>query len=283
VQIVHRYVLSRRNASARTELGALGIEAPAISGQDSFHAFTVAEDDPRWPAVAVWATRHEILTTQRTKFSTHDLDEASWLCLSSKGNNGYPQPHDDFGYLAATYDLTHYCDRCGTGNYQNAPFRLRGEPRWGKRTIFSIHWVYDQFFVRPDYYTTIFEPIGFAAREVLSRGGRRLTTVVQLVIENEVPVAADGYPYEPDCPACGRRKYLPIVRGNFPAPLREPTGVAARTREWFGSGGSARREVLVPQAVRQALVAAGVRGLDFVPCGPRAAPQPIVVPDARSH
>jgi hypothetical protein len=205
----------------------------------------------------------------RTRFSSQEIAVARWLGLEPDWHYGYPQPKElEFGYLEATYDLTEYCDRCGSGLHQKAPFQMRGEPRWGRRSILQLNWVFDEYFVTPGVRRAVFEPRGVASRPVTNPRGDQLRTVVQLHIAEEVGLQTDGLA-QATCGACGRIKYLPVTRGPLPPLTSEPTGHLAKTRELFGSGASAFREVITSQALRRDLESGKIRGASFVPIAER--------------
>jgi hypothetical protein len=95
---------------------------------------------------------------------------------------------------------------------QVAPFQMTGEPAWGRNFILQLNWVFDEFFVTPQLWQTVFEPPGVRMRPVLGARGQELSTVVQLVADEVVPAATDGMPIE-RCGGCGRVKELPVTRG----------------------------------------------------------------------
>jgi len=139
---------------------------------------------------------------------------------------------------------------------------MTGEPRWGRRGIMQLNWVFDEYFVRPDVWTAVFEPLGIACRPVTNRRGIELQTVVQLVVEEEVPLQPAGLPAE-TCGTCGRVKYLPVTRGPLPPLRTDPAAPMAKTREYFGSGARAFHKVLVSRPVARSLRDRGVRGASF--------------------
>jgi len=268
MQIVHHVALSADEVEMR-ELEGLGVKV-----QDGFFAFEVTESDPRWGEFRTWIARRRPSDFVYTRFSKGEIAAARWLGLEPDWHHGYPQPNElEFGYLEATYDLTEYCRQCGAGLRQKAPFQMRGEPRWGRRSILQLNWVFDEFFVTPEVWQAVFEPRGIASRTVTNRRGIELRTVVQLVVAEEVGLQTDGLAQE-TCGACGRIKYLPVTRGPLPPLTSEPTGHMGKTRELFGSGASAFREVLVSQALRRDLRSGGVRGASFTPVAERDAVGP---------
>jgi hypothetical protein len=231
-------------------------------------SFDVEEGDPRWPAVSGWIKRRRAGDIVRTTFTEAEQSAAAWLELEPSWHHGYPQPDEgSFGYLAATFDLRDYCEKCGVGRRQSAPFQMKREPKWGRRGILQLNWVFDEFFVRPDVWKAVFSPFGVGCRAVLDTQEAELETVVQLNVEEEVDVVTDGLVPEV-CDVCDRVKYLPHTRGRFPALISTPEGSMVKTSQWFGSGGAADRRLLVGQALRRALVEKKVRGVSYRPLDP---------------
>ncbi len=236
-------------------------------GGDPLVAFDVDESHPNWELLRAAFESWDASDIVRTVFSKKEVRDARWLNLVADWHHGYPQPDDDiFGYRQATYDLTNWCERCGIGMNQNAPFRMKGEPKWGKRSILQLNWVFDEYFVTPDIWADVFEPHGIDCRSVMNTKGRELTTVVQLVTHAEVGIVTNGLPRdEVACAACGQKKYLPIARGPFPALMSEPESAMVRTKEYFGSGAAADKGVLVSRVIAHALMAGDVRGVSLRP------------------
>ncbi len=259
MEIVHRIALT---ASQRDQADLADLGFPVGSG---FVGFDVAESDEAWPAVRRWIAVRHPSDFPRTTFSEAEIAAARWLVMLTDWHHGYPQPHaDSFGYRDVTYDLTEYCPRCGIGFRQKAPFQMTGEPRWGRRAILQLNWVFEEYFVTPALWAEVFRPRGVACRPVTNRRGTELATVVQLVVEEEVSLAAAALPAE-TCGSCGRLRYLPVQRGPLPPLAAEPACQLVRTREHFGSGASASRAVITSQELARAVRQADVRGASFDP------------------
>lgn len=261
MRVVHRISVAS-SGSVAASLSELGVRV-ASAGLVSFE---VAESDPSWAAVEAWARSHGAVDVPTTQFSAGELEAASWLELVADWHHGYPQPEKDFGYLRVTFDGA--CPVCGVGRRQVGAFQLKGEPKWGRRNVLQLNWVFDEFFVTPELWSSVFEPIGVAARPVVDRKGSLLQAVVQLVVEAEVDVETDGLARQV-CDACGQAKFAAPTRGFSPEPRDLGGSVPmARSRQWFGSGARAFREVLVSQELRRSLAATGLSGASFRPCGP---------------
>jgi hypothetical protein len=270
MKFVHR-IGFRASGAQRKELEALGVDVSngimMPGGGNLLVTFDVDEDHPNWPTLHTLLVSWKASDILRTEFSKKEIVAAKWFNLMSDWHHGYPQPHElDFGYREATYDLTIYCERCGIGLKQKAPFQMKGEPKWGKRSILQLNWVFDEYFVTPDAWALVFKPLGIGCRPVLNPKGGELKTVVQLVVQGEVGVVTDGLATEePGCSRCGRTKFLPVARGLFPALMEEPSTTMVKTEEYFGSGASAHKRVLVSQAVAHSLTERKLRGTSLRP------------------
>ena len=268
MKIVHRIGFAASEAQRRA-LEALGVRMPPgiemPGGGIPFIAFDVAEEHPNWNEVRSLLLQWDVSEGfVRTEFTNREIAAARWLELGA-WHHGYPQPkEEEFGYLAATYDLSDYCPDCGTGKKQNAPFQMKGEPRWGRRGILQLNWVFDEYFVTPAVWSSVFEPHGIGCRPVLNRKLAELKTVVQLVVEEQAEIKVAGLPSQ-TCGRCGRVKYLPHTRGFFPPLVNEPEAAMAKTSAVFGDGASAHHAVLVSQNIARALSARKVKGASFKP------------------
>jgi hypothetical protein len=262
MRIIHRFSFAAKDSESQTELASLGVR---LKKQPLITTFEVDESDPRWPAVQEWSGRSGRLGISRTEFTRAEIAAAAWLALLASWHHGYPQPGEDhFGYRDVTYDLSEWCPACGIGMRQVAPFQMTGEPGWGRNSILQLNWVFDEFFVTPQLWQSVFEPCGVGMLPVLGSRGQELSTVVQLVADELVPVVTDGLPAE-RCGSCGRLKYLPVTRGFFPALGDEPSASIAKTEQYFGSGGSAFRQVLVNSSIARGLRAAKAGGATLTP------------------
>lgn len=266
MQIIHRISVAS-NSDIQRELAHLGISV----ADGGFVSFDVDESNKSWPELEEWIARRRAVDVPSTKFSKKEIADARWLELVPDWHYGYPQPDEDvFGYREATYDVSNSCDRCGVGMKQVAPFQMKGEPKWGKRSVLQLNWVFDEYFVTPSAWALAFEPHGIECRPVLNTTGGELRSVVQLVVRGEVAVVTEGLATEEaDCSRCGRTKYSPVARGRFPALKETPATAMVKTKEYFGSGASAHKRVLVSQAVARSLTAGKLRGASFRPVAER--------------
>ena len=267
MKIIHRVSLTP-NESQRRVLLSLGL--PLIESNSplvQLVSFDVEECEESWPRVKELIEQWKLADFVRTEFSKGELDSASFHQIFA-WQQGYPQPEGDFGYLNATYDLTTYCPMCGIGNTQIAPFRMKDEPKWGKKHILQLNWVFDEYFVLPAVWKEVFQPLGIGCSPVLNhRTGNELTTVVQLDIKTTANSALsmnDKYPSE-ICGSCHRKKYLPISRGFFPAFTTDPSTQMCRTQEYFGSGASAWNAVIANNALYKTIQSNKLVGVTFVP------------------
>ena len=262
MQITHRISVGS-TAQVRRELAAMGwLVGTGDATTGNVVTFEVDESHSNWGALSAWIARNGAGDFIVTTFSKSEIGAAAWLELQPDWHWSYPQPED--GYEAETYDLSEYCEHCGLGLKQRAPFRMRGEPKWGRRGILQLNWIFDEYFVTPDVWASIFRPLGVSSMQVTDAKGRELKTVVQLGINERVGIATEGLDSEV-CPKCRRTKYLPVTRGPFPALVGEPSIPVIKTSTYFGSGASAHAAVLVSQGAARALAAGNIRGASVRP------------------
>lgn len=260
MDLEHRVTFHAWSEPALIAWARLGFELLA-----GLNTVVVRESHPQWIQLKTLIAETDCFDFITAVFDAHEIDSAETLAMRPAWHHGYPQPESDFGYLDATYDLRAYCPHCGGGASQRAPFRMKSEPKWGRRSILQLNWVFDQYFVTLQLWETVFKPFGIGSCEVLAaRTQQPLSTVVQLVVPEIVDLEIPDVSGE-QCNACNRVRYLPIEADFFPRPM--PVNAPMfRSRQSFGSGASSWNLVLCTQAMRQALVAAGVKGVDFEPC-----------------
>lgn len=268
MKIVHTITVHERKAEA---FWAVGIELPrSASHLITAVTFQITEDDPRWQKVAQLVKEVGALDIGSTTFSAAELSNAKYLAMLPSWHHGYPQPEndeDDFAYLKATYDLRKYCNVCGVGAKQIAPFRMKKAPRWGRKSILQLNWVFDEYFVKPDVWDLLFRPLGIKCRSVvLDKTGAVMDSAVQLEISEmvDLEMGHHPYPYE-DCLTCHRRKFDPQVIGFFPPPQTTNSNLFKST-QYFGSGARAYRQVLGSSALYRSIDVARLAGLEFQPC-----------------
>jgi len=264
---VHRIVFRATRAQI-DEVIALGMtlepKGEVFHGPEALIVFRVAEDHPSWPYIQArmqgWSELGDIVYPE---FTPRELDSAQWLRLTA-WDNGFPQPQEDLKFFEATFDLTNACSSCRLGKVQNAPFRIKSEPKWGRRGIMTLGWVFEEFFVPPAVWETIFKPFGIPSRPVYNRRGKQLETVVQLQIEQQVDVDLRNLSVIEVCDACGRHKYTYSPRGRYPQLAEDLPGPIAKTRQAFGEGWGIR-DIIISQELRRAMIAHKLRGAEFTP------------------
>lgn len=244
----------------RKDLSKLGFEFAA-----NYTSIGVAECDERWPAVSRILEKHGHRCPKYSEFTQAEIRGARYLRLWGCWSYGYPQPEKDYEYRSITYDDRCACAKCCCGLVQQAPFRLRGEPKWGRKDLMQLHWVGDEVFVRPDVWERVFRDFGIECREVLSRGQKKLETVVQLAIPDQsLHHGLNGYPFV-NCPACGRKKYASINHGFFPPMDGDCDLPIFRSADEFGCNLQVYRTVVISSALRAAIDIAKLKGVGFYP------------------
>ena len=205
-----------------------------------------------------------------TEFTKSEIGNAEYLQLNPSWHCGYPMPDNDNGYYEMTFDLSVYCPKCGVGLKQKAPFRMKKEPNWGKKHITQLYWVYDEYFVKPEIWENIFKPLGIGKIPVLHyKTEKELETVVQLKVDkiasSELLINSDQK--RNTCESCGRLKYYPYVRGFYPkfGEDVDPSIHMIKTKEYWGSGASADRSIIVSHELYHLINENKIKGVSFTP------------------
>lgn len=267
MKIIHRVTI-HPDEYDRTALLAMGLQLlETNNAYVRLITFEVEESHPSWPKIKELIVEWQAPDFIRTVFSKCEFEVATHYVMFALGR-GYPQPEGDFGFLRETYDLSDYCQVCGNGKKQIAPFRIKGEPKWGKKKhIFELNWVPGEFFVAPHIWETIFQPLGISYIDVLDhRTGKALQNVFQLSTKDIAvsPLAIYNYPAEV-CAKCGRKKYLPVSRGFFPSFETVSSSHLFKTQEVFGSGAEAWNAPIVSRELYKAIQSQKLSGVEFLP------------------
>jgi hypothetical protein len=272
MKVIHKISVGG-SAKVKRELASLGVSARDVGNAvvGELLQFRVSEADPEWGEIRQRLDKWQAVDVPETSFSAGEMKSAESLAMVADWHHGYPQPEDDFAYREATYDTSGYCPSCGIGLVQKAPFRMQGEPKWGKRSILQLNWVFDEYFCTPEAWETTLCDCGFGQREVLdATSGVPLKTVIQLTVDKVADASLDIN--APTCGCNGHDKYEPVTRGFFPRPRGNESVRVFKTREWFGSGASAHKAVIVSQGVRRRIVESKLKGVSFVPLASASTP-----------
>lgn len=265
MELIHHVAL-RVTDPIRAEFQRVGVYLGPGESSAGIVAFDISENDTRWSEVYALSQKLKIaIDMVFTKFTSKELYAADHLQMNAAWQNGYPQPTDNFKFLNLTYDLRDYCNKCGAGARQIAPFRIKKPPTWGKRAFFGLNWVFDEFFTKPEVWREYFEPFGIGCHEVLlHKNDKVIDSVVQLDITHIVDFDVNGPPLE-ICEKCLVRKYHPGIVGFVPKPHSTPF-LAFRSSHYHGSGHEARRLVVLNQKVFEKIYRNRLKGVEFSAC-----------------
>ena len=260
VKIFHRFFpVASKSLLATLEQHGIAYETFI----DDRVCFDIPEGHPAWDAIVPFLKDAEPEGIPRTVFTKKELAAARFLRLEPSWHHGYPQPEDD--YRRATYDLSECCEACGMGYTQNAPFRMKSEPKWGSKQVLQLNWVFDEFFSTPEAYRTVFQPLGIDSLPVIHhKTGRPLESVVQLKISTwtTTPIRGQKLNWE-TCAVCHRKKLTGDQSGMFPHVTLPAGSHLGWTREYIGSGLVAWHAVIISAALYRSLTEYGVKGVSF--------------------
>jgi len=232
--------------------------------------FDIGENDKEWGNVRNFINLHsaDISDFQfETKFTKTELDSANFYAVSPKWHFGYPQPEDDFKYKLITYDPTMICSKCGAKYKQIAPFSIKRCPKWGKRNIVQLNWVFDVYFISGSLKAQLEnESSGLNFRNVNKyKTEEYFDDIFQLDINQTVDLDMSSVTAFKTCDTCKQKKYLPHTRGFFPSPVDGDFTIAHST-QFFGSAYEAHHAVLINKRIYNLFNKIGVNGIYYTPC-----------------
>lgn len=269
MEIVHHFGIKLSSDDERQGFIDLGINlepAKPLPNGNIITSFEIGEHDPRWMDARRVAAKFQITESILTKFDQPELDAAKVLCIFASSQRGYPEPSEKRGYLAATFDLSEQCAKCGIGRRQIRPFRLKSAPVL-KRSIMQLNWIFDEYFVSREVWTAVFEPLDIGCWPVvLDRTGEEIESVVQLRISHHADLNLDEE-NATVCPMCGRTKAKMDLTGFCPEPVSIPAPIFKST-QFFGSDANAFNRVFVSASLYKEIKKDRLRGIEFYPCGP---------------
>lgn len=216
----------------------------------------------------------------------------NWYLIQS-GQFGYPQPEGT--WREELYDLTAGCPTCEIGKRLRGPFRFRSEPKAKHSHFIGLNWIFDEVFVG-DVVKAVLEEqrvtgVDFV-RPLRHKTGEPLETIYHMRVDTVLPPALQiGALFMETCAVPKERaefKFLAaigsrLVKGPFCGAVKYnyPQGPEAaitlsrsafdsapdvvRMHEWFGSGGSAGRPILISQRLKDIIDQMAWRGLTFSP------------------
>lgn len=269
MEILHHFGIKLSSDDERQGFIDLGINlepAKRLPNGNIITSFEIGEGDPRWIAAQQHAAKFQITESTRTEFDEAEFDAAKAICILASSQRGYPEPSEKRGFLAATFDLSDHCTRCGIGRRQVRPFRLKSALAL-KRSIMQLNWIFDEYFVARAMWTAVFEPLGIGCWPVvLDRTGEEIKSVVQLRISHHADLHLDES-NATICPTCGRTKTRMDLRGFCPEPVTMPAPIFKST-QFFGSDSNAFNRVLISSSLYKEIKKDRLRGVEFYPCGP---------------
>lgn len=296
MRIAHRYLTFERNDYLLEILqtNQIKINVTEKTYNEDLESYSLEfflyEDEPNFAYKQNLVQHFTLLHQVTTEFSPEDFDMAEWFWFTV-APIGYPQPEGKF--FETTYAIDNVCFKCEIGKRQKNPFRLKAEPKPGKNQFLGLHWVYDEMFVR-DVAANIFRHANVTgmrfSNPVVSKSHKPIESIQQLhvdtvlsagLIPDGLTVEICNKPHneeeknnsessgEVDSPKnyCGQLKYNFPQRGTltFDKNIFEGQPDFVKPYEWFGSGGSASRPILVSKKVRNIILKEKFRGAFFAP------------------
>ncbi|MDA0244109.1 MAG: hypothetical protein OT477_11890 [Chloroflexi bacterium] len=252
----------RAPISLEPELIALGLDYKSKHTRLELHGIIsdyhqisteLSISDKRYPVLKELADKYNIKGGYYTKYSKQDYAQAEWLEVAPVSWLGYPKPESTWREVTYESNNPDFCQKCGIGIVQIAPFRFSASHRGGK-TISFFHpgWVYDELFVRTNVREVLNKEAitGFDYLPVLQAGSKLpFDDILQIKVNTIMPASLNPADFKPiQCSVCRRTKYVSseqAKKARRKAFDGQPDMV--KSFEWFGGGHSASKKIFVSQ------------------------------------
>ena len=244
MRVRHRYAI---DVESDNKLYKIIIEnnikfVPATS-KSSIAVIHIYEDHENWQEFKRIADECNLIPITTCEFSKEEYRDANWYSIRTSNCILYPQP--EVGYEVTTFDSNTYCSECGSNKNQVSEFRLKGEPKWGKKNFFTLNWIYDQLFINDRVYNQLLNSdlTGFKFLDVRSfKSDNVLSGIKQLQVIDKVRfgLIEDRICFKKIyvCTTCNTKKY--IMEGNsqliFNKEVFDVDVDIVRGSETFGEG-----------------------------------------------
>jgi hypothetical protein len=296
MRIVNRYLTYEHNKKLLLLLERLSIpfneeKRSFGEGNDLYILeFILYEDDINFEEKSKQVQKFKLTPQIGTTFSQEDEENAEWFRMST-GQFGYPQPEED--YFKITYTPENVCPQCEIGKRQINPFRFKTEPKAKHSQFLGLNWVFDEIFLREEAVKLLTRQNITGLRfsnPIIHKTKIPIETLHQIHVDTILPegLLTSNLTFEIcekptdkkqiafikkqnpgylDLRFCGRKKYNFPVKGmmTFRREIFEKQPDFVKPFEWFGSGGSSSRPILVSQRVRQLIIKNKLRGAFFTP------------------
>jgi hypothetical protein len=255
----------------KTTIDDLGIKhgiSPLPGHSIGLVFFDISESDPRWTQIEKLIRTTGASDIVNTKFTTEEILNSEWARLVPTFEQDYPQPEATWVRNPINYEQ--HCPECGTF-LQTASFRLKKEPALGKNAFVSLYWTYALFCAVQ--LLTELEAHEIRGYEIWDAIIHRINAPSERVSQLFIPhVTQPGLVRVEElrremCPLCHVTKYYPYMRGvmYLKHDALVPEVDIMQTYEWFGSGHSAYREVLVSNRFARLVIDQGWKGVALKP------------------
>lgn len=256
MEIWHRITFGHLDGadSAIQELGLEYKKSP-LPGDGYLIHIDIEESNPAWPEVDLLVQEKKAVDICDTFFSDEEILGSEWVRLVPTYEHGYPLPKD-WSVNPINYSK---CSSCGKFK-QNDPFRMSKEPKLGKNNFFCLFWTYTLFAdnqVMAELDRS--KVVGFSRLDlIIDQNNKPSKLVSQILTQNKTKPGIEQLDkHNPiTCSECKTIKHSPHNRGLMKinkSSIDKGLDIV-ESSEWFGSGHSAYREIIVSRRLARIIL-----------------------------
>jgi hypothetical protein len=244
------------------------------------HLATVFDDEDRYGELILALKERKIdYRAQCEKvFDSNELTSAEYLLLTTTTLWGYPQPEEEFGYRAASFDMRVGCPQCGKSAKQVKPLMVKSDVVLGKRDITAIFSIYE--IIVSGRLQTLIESAGLTGAEFWpllkyksGEPGDPMVGYHQLYVNSILPPASSttifpvvALPRGLRPCSCGRTgRNWPENQFRYNQSDLTAAKDFNKTHEWLGGGLDTAQLKIVSHRVYELFFKNKIRGVNFEP------------------
>ncbi|EPF26287.1 hypothetical protein HMPREF1221_01360 [Treponema socranskii subsp. paredis ATCC 35535] len=263
MNIIHR--ISYNNTARLNKIfSAHGIK---LKG-DIVRYFDIGENDTKWKDIQLIVKKNDkdIIDNQmKILFSKAELSSSKYFVMIPTWHFLYPQPENNFGYQNTTYNSSNVCNSCGQGLIKQDLFCIKTEPKWGNKDIGQLNWIFDEYFVTKKLKCMLEKRFRMHFLPVKKyKTDNLFDTIFNLEINSSVHIKNQDRLQYTICPICGKKKFRMCTDSFFPK-ITEMDSCISRTKEYFGSGYSAYKQIIINKELYLFFTQNNIKGVDFIP------------------
>jgi len=266
MNVMHRIIFRSNNKRTYEFFSNLDLKIKTNAG---LSIIIIGENHIEWDKIRNFINDKTLEITDfqlETHFTKTEMEHADFFAIHPSWHFEYPQPKENFVYEAITYNPENVCKNCGIKLKPINSFEIKKNPKWGKRNIVQLNWIFDEYFVSCNLKNQLEKNSDIKFKSVNNYKTKIiLDDIFQINIYEYIDLNMPAGTDFEQCKICKQIKYLPHTRGFFPSP-KSSNFTITHSVQSFGSACNSYHAVLINKDIYNLFNRIGVNGISYTPC-----------------